>query len=84
MVAVIHILSDRSVGAIYSYVMPKGASNIVCPIGSGQGQYDPMAGSGNPVPKTIVAVVGTAHVRGMIQHFNKGFVEDDTLERLSS
>lgn len=72
--------SEEPYGAtIYSYAMPKHASSIVCPPGKGQGQCDPCAGN----PSTVVAIVGTAHVRGMIQHFKKGFTTANSLEKLS-
>jgi pheromone shutdown protein TraB len=71
--------SEESYGAtIYSYAMPKNASRIVCPSGKGQGQFD--LGTGNP--KTVVAIVGTAHVRGMIHHVKSGYITR-TLEELS-
>lgn len=61
--------SKESYGAtIYSYAMPKDASNVVCPTGKGQGQFE----LGTKSPRTVVAIVGTAHVRGMINHFESG------------
>jgi pheromone shutdown protein TraB len=39
--------------------MPKGSSPTICPPGKGQGQYSMSS------PQKVVAIVGTAHVRGM-------------------
>ena len=48
--------------AVLHYAMPVGGEPGACPTGAGAGQYAPLAG-----PRTVVAVVGTAHVRGMIR-----------------
>lgn len=78
--------SEESYGAtVYSYAMPKGSSKLICPPGKGQGQFELGIEHGNPPPKIVVAVVGTAHVRGMIKYFKNGFVPNlaDRLEKLS-
>lgn len=54
--------SREHYGTVYSYAMPKGSSPTVCPPGKGQGQYS--IDSSSP-PRKVVAIVGTAHVRGM-------------------
>lgn len=54
--------SQEHDGTVYSYAMPKGSSPTVCPPGKGQGQYS--IESTYP-PRKVVAIVGTAHVRGM-------------------
>lgn len=51
-------------GAVLHYAMPVGGEVGACPPGSGAGQYQPLAG-----PRSVVAVVGTAHVRGMIRQW---------------
>jgi hypothetical protein len=48
--------------AVLQYAMPVGGEPGACPPGAGAGQYRPLPG-----PQTVVAVVGTAHVRGMIR-----------------
>jgi hypothetical protein len=48
----------------FQYAMPQGASSGVCPPGRGDGSYALPAGGGG---KTVVAVVGTAHVRGIVK-----------------
>ena len=64
--------SRESYGAtVYSYAMPKGSPAIVSPPGKGQGQFALGDAAGDsPRPKRVVAVVGSAHVRGMIQCWN--------------
>ena len=62
------VATGESMGAtVYSYAMPTGSSTIVSPTGKGQGQFTLQ---NNPTPKKIVAIVGTAHVRGMIATWN--------------
>jgi len=57
---------ESSYGAtLYSYAMPKGSPASVSPPGKGQGQFE-LQGK---TPKRVVAVVGLAHVRGMIRSF---------------
>lgn len=55
---------SSSGGALLHYAMPVGGEAGACPVGQGAGQYQPLAG-----PRTVVAVVGTAHVRGMIRQW---------------
>ena len=44
--------------------MPKGDTDPrVCPVGDGDGRFSPPSSS----TRKIVAVVGTAHVRGMLK-----------------
>jgi hypothetical protein len=62
------VATGESMGAtVYSYAMPTGSSTIVSPTGKGQGKFTL---KNNPAPKQIVAIVGTAHVRGMIETWN--------------
>ena len=51
-------------GAVLQYAMPVGGEPGACPPGAGAGQYEPQPG-----PRSVVAVVGTAHVRGMIREW---------------
>lgn len=50
--------------AVLHYAMPVGGEPGACPLGAGAGQYTPLAG-----PRSVVVVVGTAHVRGMIRQW---------------
>lgn len=50
--------------AVLQYAMPMGGDPGACPPGAGAGQYAPLQG-----PRTVVAVVGTAHVRGMLREW---------------
>lgn len=45
---------------IWRYVMPEGPTATSAPQGAGDGAYQPLPG-----PSAVVAVVGSAHVRGM-------------------
>jgi hypothetical protein len=49
---------------VLHYCMPAGGEAAACPVGQGAGQYQAASG-----PRTVVAVVGTAHVRGMIREW---------------
>ena len=45
----------------------KGAlADVACPRGEGDGVYEPLA-----APAAVVAVVGTAHVRGIIREWRR-------------
>ncbi len=65
--------SRESYGAtVYSYAMPKGSPAIVSPPGKGQGRFVLGGAAGqSPRPERVVAVVGSAHVRGMIRCWNE-------------
>jgi hypothetical protein len=56
--------SSGAAPAVLHYAMPEGGEAAVCPPGAGAGRYAPLAG-----PCSVVAVVGTAHVRGMIREW---------------
>jgi pheromone shutdown protein TraB len=59
-----YVRSSENSSVYYRYAMPKGDTDPrVCPIGDGDGRFDPTLSS----VKKIVAVVGTAHVRGMLK-----------------
>lgn len=62
--------------AVLQYAMPVGGEPGACPPGVGAGQFAPLAG-----PQTVVAVVGTAHVRGMIREW-RGAQADCSLKPL--
>lgn len=47
------------------YMMPEGAPNKAAPTGKGDGAYTPLADA-----ESIVAVVGSAHVRGICQQWD--------------
>ncbi|KAK9807775.1 hypothetical protein WJX72_008889 [[Myrmecia] bisecta] len=51
---------------VWRYVMPDGGPAAACPTGWGEGVYEPRQG-----PSAVVAVVGSAHVPGIIQEWNK-------------
>lgn len=51
-------------GVVLQYAMPAGGEAGACPPGAGAGEYAPLPG-----PRTVVAVVGTAHVRGMLREW---------------
>lgn len=50
--------------AVLQYAMPVGGEPRACPTGAGAGQYQALPG-----PRAVVAVVGTAHVRGLIRQW---------------
>lgn len=56
---------DTSEGQpVLRYMMAEGAPNKVAPTGKGDGAYKPIAG-----PRAVVAIIGSAHVRGMCQEW---------------
>lgn len=51
---------------VWRYMMAEGAPPRACPTGRGDGQFTPHKGA-----SAVVGVVGTAHVRGIIQEWEK-------------
>lgn len=49
----------------FRYAMPQGADPVVCPIGDGDGTFVPKPA------KKLVAVVGTAHVAGIMEAWRR-------------
>jgi hypothetical protein len=49
---------------VLRYMMAEGAPNKAAPKGKGDGAYTPLEG-----PETVVAIVGSAHVRGMCRQW---------------
>jgi hypothetical protein len=51
---------------VMRYMMADGAPNKAAPTGKGDGAYQPLAGA-----SAIVAVIGSAHVRGMCNEWQR-------------
>lgn len=49
---------------VLRYLMPEGGAPGACPRGEGEGAYAALPGV-----RAVVAVVGTAHVRGMVREW---------------
>ena len=61
------IADSTATEAVWQYMMPKeSVDSEACPKGHGSGLY-----FGHDSPRRIVAVVGTAHVRGMVAELEK-------------
>ena len=57
-----YVLTAAADGApVLHYAQPEGGRPGACPPGTGAGTYAPLE-----APRAIVALVGTAHVRGMV------------------
>ena len=84
--------------ATYLYAMPTGGCSSVSPPGKGLGQFSLLSEAqsskdtneireARPI-NTVVAIVGTAHVRGMARHWEmlsrEGSTETSRLEKLCS
>ena len=54
---------DADGSSIFRYAMPNGGRPEACPQGEGEGTFE------NWPAKRVVAVVGTAHVKGMLKAF---------------
>lgn len=66
--------SDRRV---WRYMMPDGGTQGSAPAGLGDGAFEPLPGVAS-----MVAVVGTAHVRGMIREWKACVANTDVTELL--
>jgi hypothetical protein len=71
-------IADSDAGRrVWRYVMPAGAPDQAAPSGHGEGEYKPLQ-----EVQTVVAVVGSAHVRGIIREWGK-ISPQDYLNRLN-
>ncbi|KAF6254495.1 hypothetical protein COO60DRAFT_1703286 [Scenedesmus sp. NREL 46B-D3] len=62
---------------IWRYMVPEGATASSAPSGAGDGPYVPLAG-----PAAVVSVVGSAHVRGMVQMWQDSLAAAGQLDDL--
>jgi hypothetical protein len=62
---------------IWRYMVPEGATASSAPAGAGDGPYVPLAG-----PAAVVAVVGSAHVRGMAKQWQDSLAAAGQLDEL--
>ena len=68
-------IMDRDQGrTIWRYTIPEGGPEEASPPGNGEGQYKPLQ-----APGRLVAVVGSAHVRGILREWEgvsrQGYME---------
>lgn len=73
--AVCHLQDDGQL--IWRYMVPEGATASSAPAGAGDGPYVPLAG-----PRAVVSVVGSAHVRGMVQRWQESLAAAGQLDEL--
>ncbi|CAL8464277.1 g3812 [Coccomyxa elongata] len=72
-------IADNEAGMrVWRYVVPEGGPTAAGPPGYGDGEYRP-AGD----PQTVVAVVGSAHVRGIVREWERLKGQSDCLQRLN-
>ncbi len=62
---------------IWRYMVPEGSTASSAPAGAGDGAYTPLAG-----PSAVVAVVGSAHVRGMCKRWQDSLAAAGKVEDL--
>jgi hypothetical protein len=73
------LLQDTDGQLIWRYVMPQGETASSAPQGGGDGAYAPLQG-----PSAVVAVVGSAHVRGMCNAWKDSLATPGKVEELLS
>lgn len=71
------LLQDTEGQLIWRYVMPEGATASSGPAGGGDGAYSPLQG-----PSAVVAVVGSAHVRGMCKAWQDSLAAPGQVQQL--
>lgn len=72
-------IADNEAGMrVWRYVVPEGGPTAAGPPGYGDGEYRPVAD-----PQTVVAVVGSAHVRGIVREWERIEDQSKCLQRLS-
>lgn len=63
---------------VWRYMMPEGGNQVVAPQGAGDGAAKPLSGV-----RTVVGVVGTAHVPGMVREWKDVLnISPDRIEKL--
>jgi hypothetical protein len=62
---------------VWRYLMPEGASAPSAPKGGGDGAFEPLQG-----PEAVVAVVGSAHVRGMVKAWQDSLAKPGAVDDL--
>lgn len=62
---------------IWRYVMPEGPTANSAPQGAGDGAFTPLQG-----PAAVVAVVGSAHVRGMCKAWQDSLAAPGQVQQL--
>ncbi|CAL8465194.1 g4729 [Coccomyxa elongata] len=63
---------------MWRYVVPEGGPTAAGLPGYGEGEYRPVGD-----PQTVVAVVGSAHVRGIVREWERIKGQSDCLLRLN-
>jgi hypothetical protein len=58
--------------SVLRYMMADGAPNKSAPTGKGDGAYQPLGSA-----KSVVAVIGSAHVRGMCRRWDSAVKSGD-------
>ena len=71
-----YILDKDQGRRIWRFTMPEGGPAVAAPSGNGEGQYRPIE-----APRNVVAIVGSAHVRGILREW-RGVSHEDYLQRL--
>lgn len=72
-------VQDTDGQLIWRYVMPQGETASSAPQGGGDGAYAPLQG-----PSAVVAVVGSAHVRGMCKAWQDSLAAPGKVDELLS
>jgi hypothetical protein len=62
---------------VWQYLMPDGAPVAAAPQGLGDGAAQPLAGV-----RTVVGVVGSAHVPGMVRQWQEAVASPGTIDLL--
>jgi hypothetical protein len=75
-ISVLTALQDEG-QLVWRYMVPAGASAASAPAGAGDGEFVPL-----PAPAAVVAVVGSAHVRGMARRWSSALNAAGQLDEL--
>eukprot|EP00775_Hariotina_reticulata_P012413 gene12413-12548_t len=73
----LYVADQESGQLIWRYMVPQGSTSFSAPAGSGDGPVEPLAG-----PTAVVAVVGSAHVRGMAKEWQGSIAAAGQLDEL--
>jgi hypothetical protein len=70
------VMEEQDGYTVMRYMMADGAPNRAAPCGKADGAYQPLDDA-----TAVVAVVGSAHARGMLREWNSA-IKDKSVEQL--
>jgi len=71
-----YVRDNKNGSPVWRFMVPEGAPEAAAPRGLGDGAYTPLKGA-----RRVVAVVGTAHVKGIVREWPQAVQEEEGLKQ---